>query len=227
MGIFESEDYAPDATPVEDGDVGQVHEAVADMMQDSLMHTNTGNLASHAETTEGEESLPQQDASGLETFIDAHSEDYRDVSSFSLADYQEWLFEAEDVSSELAVARIVSNFKASGYDVKPSYATIAASTWSRANYAGEERVDTLHKVERASVAELQPYVIEIESEGLDSLVDIVRKAEANATDYKAEMLSELRAEYEAESKTIFNKYTKPVAIAAASLLGLGVLWRMK
>ncbi len=231
MGIFESEDYAPDATPVEDSEVAQVHEAVSDMMQDSLMHTNTGNLASNAETefapTEESEGLPQGDASGLETFIDAHSEDYRDVSSFSLADYQEWLFEAEDVSSELAVARIVSNFKASGYDVKPSYATIAASTWSRANYAGEERADTLHKVERASVAELQPYVIEIESEGLDSLVDIVRKAEANATDYKAEMLSELRAEYEAESKTIFNKYTKPVAIAAASLLGLGVLWRMK
>ena len=208
MGIFESEDYAPDATPVEDSEVAQVHEAVSDMMQDSLMHTNTGNLASHAETefapTEESEGLPQGDAAGLETFIDA-----------------------EDVSSELAVARIVSNFKASGYDVKPSYATIAASTWSRANYAGEERADTLHKVERASVAELQPYVIEIESEGLDSLVDIVRKAEANATDYKAEMLSELRAEYEAESKTIFNKYTKPVAIAAASLLGLGVLWRMK
>ena len=232
MGSFNSEtNYAPDATPVEESEVGEVSDTINDMMQDSLMHTNTGNLASHAENesapTDDEEELPQGDSSGLEDFIDAHSEDYRDVSSFSLADYQDWLFEAEDSASELAVARIVSNFKASGYDVKPSYATIAASTWSRANYAGEERADTLHKVERASVAELQPYVIEIESEGLDSLVDIVRKAEANATDYKAEMLSELRAEYEAESKTIFNKYTKPVAIAAASLLGLGVLWRIK
>lgn len=231
MGIFESENYAPDATPVDAQEVGDVNEAVTDMMQDSLMHSNTGNLAAHAETEKDptdEEMMPSQgDSSGLEDFIDAHSEDYRDVSSFSLADYQDWLFEAEDTSSELAVARIVSNFKASGYEVKPSYAAIAASTWSRSNYAGEERADALHKAERASVAELQPYVIEIESEGLESLVDIVRKAESNATDYKAEMLAELRAEYQSESKTIFNKYTKPVAIAAASILGLGFLWRVK
>ena len=224
MGIFESEEYAPDAVPVEAEQVGEVHEAINGMMIDSLTQTSSGNLESfhtesHGESREG-------DASELDDFIGAHSEDFRDVSSMSIADYQEWLFEADE-ASELAVARIVSNFKASGFEVKPTFATLAATTWSRANYGGEERSKALYNAERATVADLKPYVVEIESEGLESLIDVVRKAESQSTDYKAEIIAEVRAEYEAESTKSFSKITKPVAIAFASVLGLGVLWGLK
>ena len=85
----------------------------------------------------------------------------------------------------------------------------------------------MYNAERATVADLKPYVVEIESEGLESLIDVVRKAESQSTDYKAEIIAELRAEYEAESTKSFSKITKPVAIAFASVLGLGVLWRLK
>ena len=79
MGIFESEEYAPDAVPVEAEQVGEVHEAINGMMIDSLTQTSSGNLESfhtesHGESREG-------DASELDDFIGAHSEDFRDVSS--------------------------------------------------------------------------------------------------------------------------------------------------
>ena len=45
------------------------------------------------------------------------------------------------------------------------------------------------------------------------LLMLVRKAESQSTDYKAEIIAELRAEYEAESTKSFSKITKPVAIA--------------
>lgn len=224
MGLFDENDYAPDATPVDEQQIGEINETITEMMGDSLMNTGGDNLESF--NTESHGTSHEQESFGLDEFITAHSEDYRDVSSKSLAEYQEWLFEADE-ASELAVARIVSNFKASGYDVKPTFATIAASTWSRSNYAGENRADTLRSVERASVADLKPYVVEIESEGLESLIDVVRKAESQSTDYKAELLAELRAEYESESKIKMTRYAKPVAIGIASVLGLGFLWRMR
>ena len=197
MGMFESEEYAPDAVPVSHEDVGEVHEVINDMMSDSLMNTGGDNLESF--NTESHGMNREGDASNLDDFIGAHSEDFRDVSSLSIADYQGWLFEADE-ASELAVARIVSNFKASGFEVKPTFATLAATTWSRANYGGEDRATALY---------------------------VVRKAESQATDYKAEIIAELRAEYEAESSRSFSKYTKPAAIAVASVLGLGFLWRLK
>ena len=46
MGIFESEEYAPDAVPVEAEQVGEVHEAINGMMIDSLTQTSSGNLES-------------------------------------------------------------------------------------------------------------------------------------------------------------------------------------
>ena len=100
--------------------------------------------------------------------MEAHSEDFRDVSGMNLADYEEWLFKSESEAGELAVARIVSNFTASGYDVKPTYAAVAGATWSRMNYAGEDHTQALNGVERASVAQLHPLVVEIESEGITS-----------------------------------------------------------
>jgi len=223
MAIFESEgedvNYAPEATPVEASNVEAMNEAVNDVMADSLTTTNYGSMAEL--NSEGLEPM------NIDSFVKVHSAEYRDVSSMGLADYEEWLFKSEDEAGQLALARVVANFKASGYEVKPHYAAIAATTWSRANFAGEEHTEALKNVERAKVSDLQPYVIEIEAEGLDSLIDIVRKAEANATDYKAEMIQELRAEFEAENKGIIDNYGKPLAIAAATVLGMGLLWRMK
>ena len=223
MAIFESEgediNYAPNATPVEPSNVEALNEAVNAVMADSLTTTNYGGMAEL--NSEGLEPM------NIDSFVEAHSAEYRDVSSMGLADYEEWLFKSEDEGGQLALARVVANFKASGYEVKPHYAAIAASTWSRANFAGEEHTEALRNVERAKVADLLPYVVEIEAEGLDSLIDIVRKAEANATDYKAEMIQELRAEFEAENKGIIGNYGKPLAIAAATVLGMGLLWRMK
>ena len=220
--MFEGEeetDYAPSATPVEEGNVESMQDAVNEVMVDSLTTTNYGSMAEL--NSEGLEPM------NIDSFVEAKSEDYRDVSSMGLADYEEWLFKSEGEAGELALARVVANFKASGYEVKPHYAAIAATTWSRANFAGEEHTEALRNVERATVSDLQPYVIEIEAEGLDSLIDIVRKAEANATDYKAEMIQELRAAMDAENKGVLDNYGKPLAIAAATVLGMGLLWRLK
>ena len=85
----------------------------------------------------------------------------------------------------------------------------------------------MENVERASVADVRPYVVEIESEGVDSLIDIVRKAEANSPDYRVEMISELRAEMQAENKGFVKEHGKTLAITAAALFSVGLLWRMK
>ena len=59
-------------------------------------------------------------------------------------------------------------------------------------------MDALKKVERASVADLHPLVVEIESEGITSLIETVRKAESQADDFRAEMISQIREELRAE-----------------------------
>ena len=93
-----------------------------------------------------------------------------------------------------------SLFRASGYDVKPTYAAVAGATWSRMNYGGEEHMDALKKVERASVADLHPLVVEVESEGLTSLVETVRKAESQAEDFRAEMITQIKSELRADEE---------------------------
>ena len=177
----------------------------------------------------------------LEQYMEAHSEDYRDIASMNLADYEDWLFNSESEAGEVAVARIVSNFKASGYDVKPSYAAVAGATWSRMNYEGEEHTDALHKVERASVASLRPLTVEIESEGMASLVSKIRKAEAFTEDYRAEIKAEIKAEMKAEQEVLsaeqessrfasmekLKTYTTPFAILVTTVLGIGALKLIK
>lgn len=177
----------------------------------------------------------------LESYMASHSEDFRDVASMNLADYEQWLFQSESEAGEIAVARIVSNFKASGYDVKPSYAAVAAATWSRLNYAGESHIDSLKKAERASVAELQPLVVEIESEGMTSLIDTIRRAESFNEDYRAEIISEIRAELKAEQEARIaeaetsrfeaigkvKEYTTPLAVAGATILGITLMRLVK
>ena len=211
----EATDYAANAEPVPQEEVDTIQDNITQTMGDSVLNSQDTNLASEnvgeplppepmgitgqdgpeiAPTNEHMDNAPDP----LESFMEAHSEDFRDVSAMKLADYEEWLFKSEEEAGEIAVARIVSNFKASGYDVKPTYAAVAGATWSRMNYAGEEHTDALKKVERASVADLHPLVLEVETEGITSLIETVRKAESQADDYRAEMISQIREEMRAE-----------------------------
>ena len=107
------------------------------------------------------------------------------------------------------------------------------------NYANEEHKDALKRVERASVAELQPLVVEIESEGVTSLIETVRRAESQAEDFRAEMITQIKTEMAAEaelttknaesqlnsenwSKSI-KEYMKPAALIGTTLLGFGLM----
>ena len=211
----EDTDYAANAEPVPQQEVDTIQDNITQTMGDSVLNSQGENLASE---NVGEPLPPEpveitgQDGPSLEPtnqfmdntpdpleqYMEAHSEDFRDVSAMKLADYEEWLFQSEEGAGEVAVARIVSNFKASGYDVKPTYAAVAGATWSRMNYAGEEHTEALKKVERASVADLQPLVVEIESEGMTSLLEKVKKAESNTEDFRAEMISQIKEEMRAE-----------------------------
>lgn len=246
----EATDYAANAEPVPAEEVGTIQENITQVMGDSVLNSQDTNLASE---NVGEPLPPEpmgitgqdgpleeptnQFPDPLESFMEAHSEDYRDVSAMKLADYEEWLFKSAEDAGEVAVARIVSNFKASGYDVKPTYAAVAGATWSRMNYAGEEHMDALKKVERASVADLHPLVVEIESEGITSLIETVRKAESQADDFRAEMISQIRQEMRAEDEQkaednalnaeswtdSFKNHKGAISIGVCTVIGLGIL----
>jgi len=252
----EATDYGADGEPVPQTEVNTIQENITQVMGDNVLNAGGENLASE---NVGEPQPPEpvgitgQDGplpdptnshmeDPLESFMEAHSEDFRDVSSMKLADYEEWLFKSEEEAGEIAVARIVSNFKASGYEVKPTYAAVAGATWSRMNYAGEEHIDALKRVERASVAELQPLVVEIESEGITSLIETVRKAESQADDFRAEMISQIKEELAAEeieqkaeentleSENWINRlkdHSGAIGITIATLVGIGVLSKWK
>ena len=174
----------------------------------------------------------------LESFMEAHAEDFRDVSAMKLADYEEWLFQSESEAGEVAIARIVSNFKASGYDVKPTYAAVAGATWSRMNYAGEEHTEALKKVERATVADLHPLVLEVETDGITSLVEAVRKAESQAEDFRADMISQIKQELAAEEQKAadnvlesensgfeWKQYVAPALLGVITLSGMTLALR--
>jgi len=257
MGEGEATDYG-DGEPVPMEEVATIHENLNEAIGDNTLNAQTENLASE---NVGEPLPPNppvepigQDGpmetptnqfmdnspDPLESFMEAHSEDFRDVSSMKLADYEEWLFQSESEAGEVAVARIVSNFKASGYDVKPTYAAVAGATWSRMNYAGEEHTEALKKVERASVADLQPLVLEIESEGMTSLIKKVKQAESQADEFRAELIAQIKEEMSAEEqkqaeseleaenwKETAKSYAVPAAFIASIGIGLGILTKWK
>ncbi len=253
MGEEEATNYG-DGEPVPVDEVATIHENLTEVMGDNTLNAQNDNLASE---NVGEplppnppmEPVGQSGPMGnptnqfmdnssdpLESFMEAHSEDFRDVSAMKLADYEEWLFQSEEQAGEVAVARIVSNFKASGYEIKPTYAAVAGATWSRMNYEGEEHTEALKKVERASVADLHPLVIEVETEGMTSLFEKVKQAESQADEFRAEIISQIREEMAAEeqkaaeselnSETWTNsakEYIAPVAFIASIGVGLGIL----
>ncbi len=254
----EATDYGADGEPVPQDEVGTIQENITQVMGDSVLNSQDTNLASEnvgeplppepvgITGQDGPEITPTNEhmdnsPDPLESFMEAHSEDFRDVSGMNFADYEEWLFKSEDEAGEVAVARIVSNFKASGYDVKPTYAAVAGATWSRMNYAGESHIDALKKVERASVADLQPLVVEIEAEGITSLIETVKRAESQADDFRAEMISQIKDEMRAEdvqkaedsalNAESWTDSMKPYAPAVTCLavlgLGLGFISKWK
>ena len=109
------------------------------------------------------------------------------------------------------------------------------------NYAGEEHMEALKKVERASVADLQPLVVEIEAEGITSLIETVRKAESQAEDFRAEMISQIKTELaaedlqKAEDNTLnaeswtdsFKSYGPVVLCMGTLLVGVSVISKWK
>jgi len=246
----EATDYAANAEPVPQEEVNTIQENLTQVMGDSVLNGQTDNLGAEMvgepmppepmgiTGQDGPEPVPTNEhmdnsPDPLEQYMEAHSEDFRDVSAMKLADYEEWLFKSEEQAGEVAVARIVSNFKASGYDVKPTYAAVAGATWSRMNYAGEEHMEALKKVERASVADLHPLVVEVEAEGLTSLVETVRKAESQADDFRAEMIAQIKDELRAEeqkaadsvlesenTKMEWKEYVAPAILTVLTLSGL-------
>ncbi len=252
----ESTDYGADGEPVPQLEVDTIQDNLTQVMGDNVLNAGGENLASE---NVGEPQPPEpvgitgQDGPSpdptnshmedpLDSFMEAHSEDFRDVASMKLADYEQWLFKSEDEAGEVAVARIVSNFKASGYDVKPTYAAVAGATWSRMNYAGEDHMQALNNVERASVADLQPLVVQIESEGITSLIETVRKAESQAGDFRAEMITQIKEELASEdmeqkatdntleSENWINRvkdHSGAIGITIATLVGIGVLTKWK
>ena len=257
MSEGESTDYgAGEEVPMEE--VATVQENLSEVMGDNTLNAQSANLASE---TVGEPVPPNppvepvgQDGPSptptnehmdnspdpLESFMEAHAEDFRDVSAMKLADYEEWLFQSEEEAGEVAVARIVSNFKASGYDVKPTYAAVAGATWSRMNYEGEEHMDALKKVERASVADLHPFVLEVETEGITSLIETVRMAESQADDFRSDMISQIKKEMraeeeqnaenvalESENTSKVKEYGGIVAVAATCILGIGAIMKLR
>ena len=256
MSEGEDTNYGEDGIPVHPEEPQTIAENMTEAMSDGVLD-NQDNLG--AENQDEVLPLAPMDITGqdgpsleptnqfmdntpdpLESFMEAHSEDFRDVSSMKLADYEEWLFQSESEAGEVAVARIVSNFKASGYDVKPTYAAVAGATWSRMNYAGEEHTEALKKVERASVADLQPLILEVETEGITSLVETVRKAESQADDFRAEMIeqikSELRAEdvqkaenitLESETDSKLSEYKGVIAVAGVCLAGIYSVFKLR
>ena len=257
LGEGEATDYGDgEAVPVEE--VNTIQENITEVMGDNTLNAQSENMASETLNEPLPPSPPVEPVGQdgpmanptnqfvdnspdpLESFMEAHAEDFRDVSAMKLADYEEWLFQSESEAGEVAVARIVSNFKASGYDVKPTYAAVAGATWSRMNYAGEEHIDALKKVERASVADLHPLVIEIESEGITSLIEKVKQAESQSDTFRSELIAEIKAEMSAEETKSAEKelesenlldsvksYAIPAAFIASIGVGLGILTKWK
>ena len=257
MGEGEATDYG-DGSSVPVDEVNTIQENITEVMDDNTLNAQTENLASESMSEPIPPSPPVEPVGQdgplmnptnqfvdntpdpLESFMEAHSEDFRDVSAMKLADYEEWLFQSEEEAGEVAVARIVSNFKASGYNVKPTYAAVAGATWSRMNYAGEEHMESLKKVERASVADLHPLVIEIESEGMTSLIEKVKQAESQADTFRSELIAEIKSEMSAEdaksaetaleSENLLDSiksYAIPAAFIASIGVGFGILSKWK
>ena len=113
MSEGEATDYGA-GEPVPEDEVATIQENLSEVMGDNTLNAQNENMASE---TVGEPVPPSppvepigQDGpmatpsnefmdnspDPLESFMEAHSEDFRDVSAMKLADYEEWLFQSEE-----------------------------------------------------------------------------------------------------------------------------------
>tara|TARA_R110001606_G_C15341789_1_gene646630 strand:- start:125 stop:1030 length:906 start_codon:yes stop_codon:yes gene_type:complete len=89
------------------------------------------------------------------------------VASMTQKQFEDWLFptegESDWASGQIALARIMANLKAAGYDssslslddeLYPAYVQIASSLWSRQNLVTPIREDAISRVENAPAAQL-------------------------------------------------------------------------
>ena len=89
------------------------------------------------------------------------------VASMTQKQFEDWMFPEEGhtdwASGQIALARIMANLKAAGYDAAnlslddqlyPAYVQIASSLWSRQNLSNPLREDVLSRVENAPAAPL-------------------------------------------------------------------------
>ena len=89
------------------------------------------------------------------------------VASMTQKQFEDWMFPEEGhtdwASGQIALARIMANLKAAGYDAAnlslddqlyPAYVQIASSLWSRQNLSNPLREDVLSRVENAPAAQL-------------------------------------------------------------------------
>ncbi len=90
------------------------------------------------------------------------------IASMTQKQYEDWLFpcdkESEDwASGQIALARIMANLKAAGYDASslsldeqlfPAYVQVGSSLWSRQNLSNPIRDEVISQLENAPAAQL-------------------------------------------------------------------------
>jgi hypothetical protein len=90
------------------------------------------------------------------------------IASMTQKQYEDWLFpddkeESDWASGQVALARIMANLKAAGYDsvslslddeLFPAYVQVASALWSRQNFSTPVREDVITQIENAPAAQL-------------------------------------------------------------------------
>jgi hypothetical protein len=131
------------------------------------------------------------------------------IASMTQKQFEDWLFpadreESDWASGQVALARIMANLKAAGYDsislsldeeLFPAYVQVASALWSRQNFTNPNREEVITQLENAPAAQL------------------VSTLEATANAVPAELAAEL---FRAPETTTTN-YLPYVSVGLASL----------
>ena len=131
------------------------------------------------------------------------------IASMTQKQFEDWLFpsdreESDWASGQVALARIMANLKAAGYDsvslsldeeLFPAYVQVASALWSRQNFTNPNREEVITQLENAPAAQL------------------VSTLEATANAVPAELAAEL---FRAPEETTTN-YLPYVGVGLASL----------
>ena len=131
------------------------------------------------------------------------------IASMTQKQFEDWLFpadreESDWASGQVALARIMANLKAAGYDsvslsldeeLFPAYVQVASALWSRQNFTNPNRSEVITQLENAPAAQL------------------VSTLEATANAVPSELAAEL---FRAPEETTTN-YLPYVSVGLASL----------